>query len=139
MRTYLKSEQGAALLLELILPAVVLSAAGIALYHAYTLKHASNKATTPVSHQSSQTSGPTASDVLKIDEWGIQMQLESSLANTKVVSNKQATNDQPPQSYYAFTTSRVEALGGDCASTTLQFGDIAILERFSDPIPRITR
>jgi hypothetical protein len=78
------------------------------------------------------SASPTSSNVLKIDEWGVQIQLESSLANTKVVDNKQTTNDQPPRSYYAFTTSRVEALGGNCASTTLQFGDIAILERFSD-------
>lgn len=72
------------------------------------------------------SASPTASNVLKIDDWGIRLQLDSSLANTEVIHNKQSANE------YAFTTSRVEALGGNCASTTLQFGDIQLLERFSD-------
>jgi hypothetical protein len=60
MRYYLKSQKGAALLLELVLLAVVLSAAGLALYHAYSLKHASNKASVPVPHKANPSPTQTA-------------------------------------------------------------------------------
>src|SRR5687767_796373 len=75
------------------------------------------------------TPAPSESNV-KLDSWGVKFTLAESLASTQVKYYARTTADTPPQEYFGFTTSRVEALGGEC--TKKPFHDIAILIRFNE-------
>lgn len=119
--------------LEIILSVALVAVIGVVGYRAWQNSHQVKTQTSIKSSPAATLSpSPATSTLLTIADWGVKLQLESSLSNTRVVYDKQISSDRPPQISYSFTTSRVEALGGNCANTTLQFGAIAILLRFSD-------
>jgi hypothetical protein len=69
-------------------------------------------------------------NILTINNWGIQFAISDSLQSTKVMYNERSTNDEPPRNYYAFTTERIQRLGGKCAER--QFGDTVIVYRYTE-------
>lgn len=85
----------------------------------------------PAAISNSPTPSPTTeTNTLTIPAWGVKFTIPVSLQDTSVKYTERKSNDQPPVTYYAFTTSRIQALGDKC--TTQPFGDTVILNRFSD-------
>lgn len=65
-----------------------------------------------------------------IEEWGVKFLITDSLKSTEVQYNQRKSNNQPPQTSYAFTTARIRALGSACGKQP--FGDTVILSRYSE-------
>lgn len=129
-------QRGALPIMALILAVVAVAVVGIAVYNSGKVRQKvaataspSPLVSTSASPQAKVSPTPTPSNVLGLDDWGIKIRLESSLADTRVIYNKQGGGAQSREYYYTFTTSRIQALGGNCASTTLQFGAIVSLFR----------
>lgn len=80
---------------------------------------------------SNNGSNPTVTATeLAIPAWDVKFSVPVSLQDTQVKYTERKSNDQPPVTYYALTTSHIEALGEKC--TTRPFGDEVILNRFSE-------
>jgi len=88
----------------------------------------SKESTVPSTNSTQPTN--SANSELVVPAWGIKFSVPVALQNTKVAYTERQSNDQPPVTYYAFTTSRIQALGGQC--TTQPFGDTVILNRDSN-------
>jgi hypothetical protein len=87
MKSYLKDERGTALVFELIVLAVVLAAAGFAVYQYLGHKNATNKSVPPKPHVGANASpavSPHANiGYLAITEWGVELPATGRLANLK--------------------------------------------------------
>lgn len=94
------------------------------------MAHDKTEAAKPVSAsaQASQTR-PVSKDVV-LDDWGVKFTPVASLSDTQVKTLRTYN-----QTAYAFTTTRIQALGDEC--TKPPFGDTVILIRFAEK-PRAT-
>jgi hypothetical protein len=102
---------------------VILAGVGLALWN--------NLAPKTQSTTKSDTSNTTEpSDELVISNWGIKFTIPDNLKPTEVKYYERQSSDTPPLTYYAFTTTRIQALGGACASQP--FGDTEILNRYTE-------
>jgi len=78
----------------------------------------------------SPTPIPVTSDSLTIPAWGVKFTIPTSLRDTSVKYTERKSNDQPPVTYYVFTTARIQTQGDKC--TMQPFGDTLILNRYLD-------
>lgn len=112
---------------------LILVAIGAAGYLAYQNIHKTSSAkasNTPSISPSTSPSASSSSGNFVVKEWGVKFVLASSLQSTKLVQTTRT--DGTSGTYYAFTTARIQALGGKCAeSATAGFGDTVTLYRFA--------
>lgn len=84
--------------------------------------------------QSTATKSPdipiSQDNMLSIPAWNVKFSIPSTIQNTKVMYVERKSNDEPPVTYYAFTTSRIKELGSKCQ--TQPFGDTVLMYRFSE-------
>jgi len=95
----LKNQQGAVLILELVLLAIVVGVAGLALYQANKARQSTNQPTVATPHlvSPSQTVTPQlASNILSFTKFGFKMTLPAGLDKSDVVYDE-VSNDQPIQ------------------------------------------
>jgi heme/copper-type cytochrome/quinol oxidase subunit 2 len=92
-------------------------------------KNISKTNSTPSITTSSPSPKP-ASDYLTISDWGIKFKIADALKTTDILNTKEQSKDTPPQTSYAFTTKRIQSLGGACA--TQPFDNTEILTRTSE-------
>lgn len=129
-----RKQNGSALLVVVII--IVIAILGILGYGVRsTLSNSkSNDSQQQTSMQSEETEEsavePTDDDYLVLDNWKIKFKLADSLKTTEVLYYARKTNDNPAAGYYAFTTKRIQALGGKC--TEQPFGDTVILYRYTE-------
>jgi hypothetical protein len=123
-----------------ILSAVVLIIVGAAGYLFWNNFIANEKSdsTKEVSKSSKTNVSPsptptTDASKLTLSDWKITFSIPDTLKDTSIKYYERRSNDNPSVAYYAFTTKRIQDLGGQCASQT--FGDTVILNRFSEDQP----
>ena len=99
-----------------------------------------NDNTQQVSHSKEDKKSTSPVDAPKIDDtkltlsdWKIAFTIPDSLKTTSIKYYERQSNDTPPANSYAFTTKRIQDLGGQCI--TQQFGDTVILTRFDEDQP----
>lgn len=85
-----------------------------------------------ISPTNSPTPTVTASE-LSIPAWSVTFSIPATIQDTQVKYTERKSKDQPPVTYYAFTTSRIQALADKC--TIQPFGDTIILNRYSEKPP----
>ncbi len=122
----------------IIITAIVVVLVGAVGYLGWNaVQNKNNSSTTPTTSgtendepetPSENTNTPTETNVVKLEDWGVKFTLVESLASTQVKYEAETHDRQAPA--YAFTTARVEALGGECVKEP--FGDTAILIRFAE-------
>lgn len=93
-------------------------------------KNISAKSHTSSTTKTSSTTLKPVSDYLTISDWNIKFKITDELKTTTIIDSKEQSNDTPPLTSYAFTTKRIHALGGACA--TQPFANTEILTRTSD-------
>lgn len=112
---------------------VVLGALGFVWWNNFHTKPVAKSSQSQASNSGTSTTqqpNTNAPSTLTLVDWKVKFTLASSLKDTEVKYFKRTSNDNPPRTYYAFTTSRIQDLGGKC--TGQPFGDTVILTRESD-------
>lgn len=83
-----------------------------------------NSNTSKTENKEKTTDDTKKSNQLVLNDWGVKFTIAAPLASTEVKYKARDANS------YVFTTSRIEALGGEC--TKSPYGDTASLIRFTE-------
>lgn len=121
------SQKGSAhAVIIVILVAALLGALGFIFWQNFMNKDTSdtNNTTKVENKQENTNENAEKSDQLTLNDWAIRFTISSSLTSTEVKYQAQGTDT------YVFTTTRIQALGGECAKSP--FGDTVSLTRMTE-------
>lgn len=93
----------------------------------------SDRTATPDNMKDSHTlakSPAVSPDYFTVSSWNVKFKIVDQLKSTEIKYYERKSADTPSQTYFSFTTTRTQALGGSCA--TQPFGDTEILNRYTD-------
>lgn len=117
---------------SIVIIAVILGALGYVLWNNLSSKSAIDQQTNAAQrNETEEDSGGTSSEgYVVINEWGVKFPIVNDLKSMEVQYNQRESQDEPSQTYYVFTTARIQSLGGQCAKQPL--GDTAILYQYAE-------
>lgn len=114
---------------------IIIGAIGYVFWNNF-IAHKKSEDTAQVPSSSNTQASPkpvTDTGQLRVAAWNVTFSMPDALKNTSVKYYERTSSDTPPVTYYAFTTQRIQDLGGRCASQPL--GDTVILNRFTEDQP----
>jgi hypothetical protein len=128
MSNKISSQKGSThVIIIVILVVALLGALGFVFWQNFMNKPApANNETSKVEDKKQDTphKETPVSDQLTLNDWGIKFTIAPSLKSTEIKYQAKGPDT------YVFTTSRIEALGGECAKSP--FGDTVSLTRYAE-------
>jgi hypothetical protein len=124
------------LVIIIVLVVLLIGALGFVYYQNFIQSNNSSKsvASTKTVKSSTVAAKPevtTNEGYLTFSEWGIKLKTPVGLADNRITYYKIANNSELDG--YNFSTSRVEAQGGACSSSSPQFSSLGIISRSTSP------